>query len=150
MWTITAVAFILAPASALAQTQTIKPGDGQTIEAVGHIWTFSKVQDDFTGFNVLKDGKPTSLHGIMLSWDGKTLRLTDHHPYPFDPATGRPWVPPQRTHNLSERETGYLNTPFRKEIDASPSWRQRLKAILERNPHVFDRLRQILPKLKGE
>src|SRR5207248_2135931 len=133
-----------------AQTQTIKPGDGQAIDALGHVWTFSKIQDDFTGFAVLKDGKPTSLHGIILSWDGKTLTLTDHHPYRFDPATGRPWTPPQRTYNVSEQESGHLKTPLQQDPGAWPSWRRSVKGFLERNPRVFDRLRQILTKLTGE
>ena len=150
MWTIIAITLVLASASAGAEAQTIKPGEGETIDALGHTWSFSKIQDDFTGFNVLKDGKPTSLHGIMLSWDGKTLTLTDHHPYPFDPATGRPWIPPQRTYNLADRQTGYSKIAPPKEMGASPSWRGRLKALLDRNPGVFAGLRQILTKLRGE
>ena len=143
MWTIIAITLVLASASAGAEAQTIKPGEGETIDALGHTWSFSKIQDDFTGFNVLKDGKPTSLHGILLSWEGKTLTLTD-------PATGRPWIPPQRTYNLADRQTGYSKIAPPKEMGASLSWRGRLKALLDRNPGVFAGLRQILTKLRGE
>jgi hypothetical protein len=99
---------------------------------------------------VLKDGKPTSLHGIELTWDGKTLTLTDHHPYAFNPDTGRPWEPPQRTYNLTDRETGYASTTLQKETGSLQSLPERLKALLHRNPVAFESLRWILAKLRGE
>lgn len=79
----------------------IVPGDGQTIAALGHDWTFGPVQDWFTGFDVFEDGQPTSNHGVRLVWDGASLTLTWHHPYPFDPATGLSWTPPLYSARLS-------------------------------------------------
>src|SRR5215472_3211435 len=146
--TVAAAALLLGSGDTLYTPQTIRPSDGHSLDALGHTWSFGKVQDAFTGFSLLKDGKPTSLHGIRLTWDGRTLTLTDHHPYPFDPGTGRPWKPPERTHNLTDRESGYANK-MSQQGQLSPSWRGQLKQILPQHTGVIDSLRRIGAKLTG-
>lgn len=96
--------FLLIAFPALAEIQTVVPGDGNSINAFGHTWSFNTIQDDWTGHAIVKDGRFTSEHGTKLTWDGTTLTLTWHHPYPFDPNTGLSWTPPSFTKNLTGAE----------------------------------------------
>src|SRR5262249_3000597 len=148
--TFAAAALLLGSGDTLCLAHTIQPTEEHSLDALGHTWSFGKVQDAFTGFSLLKDGKPTGMHGIRLTWDGRTLTLTDHHPYPFDPATGRPWKPPERTYNLTAGESGYANTKRQQQTHLSPPLRERLKQMLPQHTGVIDSLRRISATLRGQ
>ncbi len=113
-WSIALLPLLLITAAQAAVTQTetvsistngvtIVPGDGKSLSAAGHTYTFApllgedRLSDWYTGDELLQDGRHTSLHGVSLVLDGTTLFFSWHAPTPYDPRTGAPWTPPLHT-----------------------------------------------------